>query len=74
MTCDRAASRAAIIYLPTRARNQAVPVRRTEQGFAQEVYEGLEASIPLHEIDIELPLTEVYEAVEFVPEPDGGAA
>jgi len=52
----------------------AIVHRRTEQGFEREVYEGLEASIPLHEIDVELPLREVYEAVEFVPEPDGELA
>lgn len=45
--------------------------RRTEQGFNREVYAGLAASIPIHEIDIELPLAEVYEAVEFAPEPVG---
>lgn len=42
--------------------------RRTEQGFVAEVYEGLQATIPLPEIDAELPLRERYEAVEFVPE------
>jgi hypothetical protein len=26
--------------------------------------------IPLREIDIELPLAEVYDAVEFTPEPN----
>jgi Uma2 family endonuclease len=42
--------------------------RRTEQGFVREVYEGREASIPLAEIEIELPLAEIYDGVEFVPE------
>ncbi len=46
-------------------------LRRTEQGFVREVYTGLEAVIPLAEIDTELPLAEVFEAVEFSPEPDG---
>jgi hypothetical protein len=45
-----------------------VVFRRTEQGFVREIYEGLHAVIPLHEIDIELPLAEIYEAFEFVPE------
>jgi Uma2 family endonuclease len=44
--------------------------RRTEQGFVREVYAGLEAVIPLPEIQTELPLAELYEAVEFTPEPE----
>jgi Uma2 family endonuclease len=47
----------------------AVVFRRTKQGFDREVYQGLEAVIPLPEIDIELPLMELYEGVQFVPEP-----
>lgn len=43
--------------------------RRTEQGFVREVYEDLQAVIPLPEIETELPLAEVYERVQFVPEP-----
>ena len=43
--------------------------RRTAQGFVREVYEGLDAIIPLGEIDAALPLAEVYEGVEFTPEP-----
>ena len=39
--------------------------RRTEQGFSREVYQGLEQSIPLPEIETELPLEEIYEGVEF---------
>lgn len=35
-----------------------------------EVYTGQAAVIPLPEIETELPLGEVYERVEFVPEPD----
>jgi len=53
-------------------RSAAVVYRRSEQGFSREIYAGLKASIPLHEIDIELPLAELYEGVEFVPELDGG--
>ena len=45
-----------------------VVYRRTEQGFVREVYEGLDAVLPLPEIDVELPLAEIYEAVEFTPE------
>jgi Uma2 family endonuclease len=43
--------------------------RRTEAGFVREVYDGLGAIIPLAEIDIELPLAEIYAGVEFIPEP-----
>jgi Uma2 family endonuclease len=45
-----------------------VAFRRTERGFVREVYEGLGAVLPLAEIEAELPLAEVYEAVEFAPE------
>ena len=44
--------------------------RRTDFGFQFEVYEGLNAVMPLAEIEIELPLAEIYEGVEFEPEPD----
>ena len=47
-----------------------VAFRRTETGFVREVYEGLDAVIPLGEIEIELPLREIYEAVTFVAEAD----
>lgn len=45
--------------------------RRTEQGFVAEVYESLHAIIPLPEIGCELPLAEIYEGIEFVPEAPG---
>jgi Uma2 family endonuclease len=45
-----------------------VVFRRTETGFDQEVYEGLDDVLPLPEIGIELPLAAIYEAVEFSPE------
>jgi Uma2 family endonuclease len=46
-----------------------VVFRRTEQGFVREIHEGLAAVIPLSEIDSELPLADVYDAVVFTPEP-----
>jgi Uma2 family endonuclease len=49
-----------------------VVLRRTPTGFVREVYHGLDAVLPLSEIGIELPLAEVYDAVEFAPEPDEG--
>jgi Uma2 family endonuclease len=39
--------------------------RRTQSGFVREVYEGLDAVIPLAEIEIVLPLVEVYAGVTF---------
>jgi Uma2 family endonuclease len=47
-----------------------VAFRRTEGGFVREVHEGLEAVLPLGEIGIDLPLAELYETVEFAPEPE----
>lgn len=47
----------------------AVVFRRTSSGFAREIYEGLDAVLPLPEIDIELPLATIYEGIEFIPEP-----
>jgi Uma2 family endonuclease len=44
--------------------------RRTEQGFVQETHAELDAVIPLPEIGVELPLAEMYDGVEFAPEPD----
>lgn len=46
-----------------------VAYRRTLTGFVREVYAGLDAVVPLGEVEIVLPLAEVYEAVEFSPEP-----
>ena len=44
--------------------------RRTEQGFVREVHQGLDALIPLGEAEAALPLAELYEGVEFGPEPE----
>ncbi len=49
-------------------RAAAVVYRRTETGFVREVYEGLDAVIPLAEIGVVLPLAEAYETVNFSPE------
>jgi hypothetical protein len=51
-----------------------VVFRRTEGGFVREVYEGLDAVLPVGEIGINLPLVEIYEAVEFIPEPENDEA
>jgi len=50
---------------------RAIVFRRVEADFVPEVYEGLSAVIPLSEIGIDLPLADVYEAIEFSPEADG---
>ena len=47
-----------------------VVFRRTEAGFVSETYDGLDVTLPLPEIDLAVPLLELYEAVEFTPEPD----
>jgi Uma2 family endonuclease len=47
-----------------------VAFRRQGSAFARQVYQGLEAVLPLPEIGIDLPLAEIYEAVQFDPEPD----
>jgi Uma2 family endonuclease len=60
------------VYVLIEQETPAVVVfRRTEHGFVREVHHGLEAVLPLPEIEIELPLAEIYEDVEFVPEPEG---
>jgi Uma2 family endonuclease len=59
------------VYLLIEQESRHVTVyRRTEKGFAREVYAGLEAVIPLSEIGTELPLAEIYEGATFEPEPD----
>jgi Uma2 family endonuclease len=45
-----------------------VALRRTKSGFIREVYEGLDAVVPLGEIGTELRLADIYEDVTFVPE------
>jgi hypothetical protein len=44
--------------------------RRTPSGFVVEVYDGMDAILPLPEIEIELPLAEVYAGAELTPEPE----
>ena len=46
-----------------------IAYRRTEQGFVREVYTGRDAMLPLPEIGIELPLSEIYDRVEFEATP-----
>ena len=46
----------------------ALVFRRTATGFVREVYEGLNAVLPLSEIGIELPLADIYEGTTLSPE------
>jgi Uma2 family endonuclease len=58
------------VYLLIEQDEPAVVVhRRLADGFVREVYQGLDAIIPLPEIAIDLPLAEIYEGVEFTLEP-----
>lgn len=43
--------------------------RRTDEGFQREVHTGLEATVPLPELGIDLPLAEVYDGVTFEQPP-----
>lgn len=45
----------------------AIVMRRTENGFLREVFEGLETIIDLPWLGCSLPLSEVYRNVEFTP-------
>ena len=48
-----------------------IAYRRTDdQGFVREVYQGLDSVIDLAEIQCQLPLADVYDRVEFGPEPE----
>lgn len=49
-----------------------VALRRTDQGFVREKYEGMQAVIPLPEVEAELPLAELYERVRLGPESESG--
>jgi Uma2 family endonuclease len=59
------------VYVMIEQETAAVVVfRRAEDGFVREVYQGLDAVLPLGEIGIALPLAEIYETIEFAPEPE----
>ncbi|HEY3395980.1 MAG TPA: Uma2 family endonuclease [Lacipirellulaceae bacterium] len=70
---DEGEKREAYLTIPTLSaylvietlRPRVVVHRRGENGFAAEAYEGSGAVIPLEAIDVELPLAELYERVEF---------
>jgi len=54
------------------SRARVVAYRRGEQGFAVELYEGLDKVVALGEVEAELPLGELYERVTFEAEGDEG--
>ena len=59
-----------VAYLLVEQESPTVTIfRRTEQGFVREVFTGADASIPLAEIEAELPLAEIFDGVEFTSEP-----
>lgn len=59
------------VYLLIEQETAAVTIyRRGEQGFQQEIVEGMDAVIPLPEIETELPLGELYDGVDFTTEPE----
>ncbi len=45
-----------------------VAFRRTPAGFVREVHAGLDAVLPLPEVQLDLPLAEIYEGVTFTSE------
>jgi Uma2 family endonuclease len=70
---DEGEKREAYLTIPTLAAYLVVETdlprvvvhRRTDSGFVAEVYEGMNAAIPLEPINAELPLVELYERVEM---------
>jgi Uma2 family endonuclease len=59
------------VYAMVEQETAAVVVyRRSGQTFLREVYEGRNSVLPLTEIGIELPLSEIYGNLELIPEAD----
>lgn len=55
------------VYLLVETTSPSVTLyRRTDHGFVRESYLGLGATIPLPELNIELPLSDIYDGAEFV--------
>ncbi|QDU53947.1 Uma2 family endonuclease [Aeoliella mucimassa] len=54
------------VYLVLETESPCVTVhRRTSEGFEIELYEGIDAVIPLSTIEAEVPLQDLYERVQF---------
>jgi Uma2 family endonuclease len=58
------------LVLFEQSRAAATVYRRAEQGFVEESYGQPDDVIPLGEIEAELPLADVFEGVEFIPDAD----
>jgi len=56
-----------VLILVEQSLPAATVYRRHDEGFDREVFNGLDATIPLPEINCQLPLTELFANVEFVP-------
>jgi len=57
------------VYVLVEQEMPAVTVyRRGERGFVHEIFEGMDAVVPLSEIGTELPLAEIFDGVEFTVE------
>ena len=54
-----------LIFVESETPDVIVHRRKSEGGFAVEAHSGLDADIPLPEIDASLPLAELYEQVMF---------
>lgn len=61
----------AVYLLAEQAEPRVIAYRRGPGGeFGREIFTGLDATIPLPEIGLSLPLAELYEGVDFAPEPE----
>lgn len=59
-----------VLYLVCETEEPAVTLwRRSEEGFLKESWQGLDSLIPIPELNLELPLADLYEAVDFT-DPD----
>lgn len=52
---------------------QLTAYRRSERGFVREEYDGLDAVLPVPELKIELPLSEIFDGVDFRARAPGGS-
>ena len=61
----------AVYLLAEQAEPRVIAYRRgSGSEFGREIFTGLDATIPLPEIGLSLPLAELYEGVDFAPEPE----
>lgn len=57
-----------VLLLVEQERPAVLAFRRTEQGFVREVFQGLQALVPLAEVGAELSLADLYDGLELTPE------